>query len=173
MKEIKNYDIAANKFHNTLDIKSLPISSWDLYATFFDKLCQTSSDIFQLKSLAKNNKWSYTENFEEELMHKEHVILVTDPQLRIVHATQNILNMNGYRPEEILGKKPKMFQGIDTCKETSKNVGIAVREMKPFEAILLNYRKDGSTYKCWIKGEPILNKSGEVVNFIAYEREVA
>ena len=126
-----------------------------------------------LKNLAKSNKWAYTENFDEELMQKEHVIIITDPQLRIVHATQNILNMNGYKPEEILGKKPKMFQGVNTCQETSKNIGIAVRDMKPFEAVLLNYRKDGSTYKCWIKGEPILNKSGEVVNFIAYEKEVA
>lgn len=173
MQEIKHYDLAANKFYGALDIKSLPIISWDLYATFFDKVCQTHSDIFLLKNLSTSNKWSYDEKFEEELFQKEHVIVVTDPQLRIVHATRNIVHMNGYKPEEILGKKPKIFQGVDTCKETSKNIGIAIKNREPFEAVLLNYRKDGSTYKCWIKGEPVLNKSGEVVNFIAYEKEVA
>jgi len=173
MQEIKNYDIAANKFFDKLDIKSLPILSWDFYATFFDKVCQTSSDIFTLKNLAKSNKWSYSGNFDEELAQKKHVIVVTDLQLRIVHATQNIMAMNGYRPQEVLGKKPKMFQGAETCKETSRSIGIAVKNRAPFEAIVLNYRKDGSTYKCWIKGEPILNISGEVVNFIAYEKEVA
>ncbi len=170
---MKNYDLAANRFYSALDIKSLPLNSWDLYAPFFDKVCQTNKDIFLLKNLSLSNKWSYAEKFEEELLQKEHVILVTDPQLRIVHATRNILNMNGYKPEEILGKKPKMFQGANTCKETSRNIGIAVKNRQSFEAVIVNYRKDGSTYKCWIKGDPVLNKSGEVVNFIAYEKEVA
>ena len=173
MQEIKNYDLAANKFYDTLDMINLPICSWDLYAPFFDKICQASNDVFMLKNLAKSNKWSYGENFDEELLQKEHVVVVTDPQLRIVYATQNIRLMNGYRPEEILGKNPKMFQGVETCKETSRNIGIAVKNKEPFEAVVLNYRKDGSTYNCWIKAEPILNKSGEVVNFIAYEKEVA
>lgn len=173
MKEILNYDRAANKFFGGLDIISLPISSWDLYATFFDKICKASKDAFMLKNLAKTNKWFYEENFKQEVLQKEHVVVVTDTQLRIVFATQNIWEMNGYRSEEILGKKPKMFQGIETCKETSRKIGVAVKNKEPFEAIVLNYRKDGSTYNCWIKGEPVLNKSGEVVNFIAYEKEVA
>jgi len=173
MQEMKNYDLAANKFFGKLEIKSLPIHSWDFYATFFDKVCQTSNDICTLNNLAKINKWSYGGNFDEELAQKQHVIVVTDPQLRIVHATQNIMAMNGYKPEELLGQKPKMFQGAETCKETTQSIGIAIRNRESFEAVVLNYRKDGSTYKCWIKGEPILNKSGEVVNFIAYEKEVA
>lgn len=173
MKEIKNYDLAANKFYSLLDIKSLPITSWDFYATFFNNTCQNSNDLFILQKLYRNNKWSYNENFDEELSQKKHVIVVTDSQLKIVHATHNILQMNGYTTEEVLGKRPKMFQGVDTCKETSNNIREAVKNKLPFEAILLNYRKDGSSYKCWIKGEPILNKSGEIVNFIAYEKEVA
>lgn len=173
MIDTKNYDLAANKFYSTLNLTSLPINSWDLYATYFDSICQTVSDVHALKKLAKGNNWSYTKNFNEELLEKEHIIVVTDPQLRIVHATKNILKMNGYKPKEILGKKPKMFQGAETCKNTSKKIGLAIKKALPFEAVILNYRKDGSKYKCWIKGEPILNKSGEVVNFIAYEKEVA
>jgi len=173
MLEIKNYDLAANKFYSTLDIKSLPINSWDFYASFFDKICQSGNDIFMLKNLAKRNNWLHDENFDEELSQKGHVIVVTDSQLRIVHASQNILDMNGYTSKEVLGKKPKMFQGKDTCEKTLRNIGVAVNKREPFEAVVLNYRKDGSTYKCWIKGNPVFNKSGEIVNFIAYEKEVA
>lgn len=172
MMEMKNYDAAANTFYGTQDILNLPLSSWDFYASFFDKVCQTSKDMFVLQNLAKNNKWA-NRNFEEELLRKEHVIVVTDVELRIVHATQNMMHMNGYKPQEVVGKKPKIFQGANTCMKTSRNIRIAVQNKQPFEAVILNYRKDGSTYKCWIKGEPIVNKSGEVVNFIAYEKEVA
>ena len=173
MQEINNYELAANKFFSKLAIKSLPIKSWDFYATFFDAMCHSSKVIFMLKNLAKKNKWSYLENFNYAILQKKHVIVVTDSNLRIVHVTQNIFQMNGYRPEEILGKKPKMFQGANTCKETSRRIGLAVKNKEPFETIILNYRKDGTSYKCWIKGEPIVNNSGEVINFIAYEKEVA
>lgn len=173
MSEMKNYDAAANKFHNLLKINSLPIASWDMYASYFDDICKKYNDITVLSNLSKKNQWSYVETFSEELLNKKHVIVVTDPQLNIVHATQNILGMNGYKPNEIIGKKPKMFQGVNTCKETSKVIRMAIENKQQFEATILNYRKDGSTYKCWIKGEPIFNKSGEVVNFIAYEKEVA
>ena len=171
--EIENYDAAANKFYNALNIKSLSINSWDIYASFFHEVCNSHNDINQLRKLAKKNKWSYLENFDEVLFQKKHVIVVTDQHLKIVHATQNIREMNGYRPEEIVGKKPKIFQGIGTCEKTSKAIGLAVSNKKSFEVKILNYRKDNSTYICWIKGEPIFNKTGEVVNFIAYEKEVA
>lgn len=173
MSETKEYDFAANRFYSSLNINSLPISSWDLFAPFFQNMCKSYNDITTLTGLAKDNKWSYEERFHQELLEKNTVIIVTDPELKIVHASQNVSEMNGYRRDEILGKKPKMFQGEKTCKETSQRIRKAVQSKKPFEAVILNYRKDGTTYKCWIKGEPVFNTSGQVVNFIAYEKEVA
>lgn len=173
MSEIKAYDKAANRFHESLDIPNLPLTSWDVYASYFLAICKNSRDIISLDLLAKNNQWAYQNEFGDELLNKQHVIVVTDAELRIVHATENIVNMNGYSPREIIGKKPNMFQGADTCPRTTDKIRSAVKNKRPFEAIVLNYRKDGSAYKCWIKGEPIFNRSGEVVNFIAYEKEVA
>jgi len=170
---IESYDIAANRFYSSLRIKALPILSWDLYATFFRKVCDMQNDVLILRNLAKSNNWLYDENFDAEFLQKEHVIVVTDPQLKIVYVTQNMMQMNGYGPKEVLGEKPNMFQGIDTCKKTSNAVRMAVKNKESFEVVLLNYRKDNTTYKCWIKGEPIFNTKGEVVNFIAYEKKVA
>ena len=173
MSEIKEYDQAAKKFYDTLELNSLPIMSWDMYAPHFTAVCKNYQDIVALNLLAKTNQWSYQKDFGDTLLHKHHVIVVTDPQLRIVHATKNIADMNGYSPKEIVGKTPKMFQGAETCTETTQSIRSAVQNNNPFEAVIINYRKDGSSYKCWIKGEPVFNTSGEVVNFIAYEKEVA
>ncbi|WP_299533327.1 PAS domain-containing protein [Ulvibacterium sp.] len=173
MNEIKNYDTAAHKFYSSQNISGLPIVSWDFHATHFQKVCNDSADLFLLNKLAQTNKWSSTPEFNEKLAHDKYVIVVTDSHLKIVHATHNILEMNGYLPNEIIGKEPKMFQGRETCKQTSRKIGQAIRQRKPFETVVLNYRKDGSIYKCWIKGEPIYDIYGEVVNFIAYEKEVA
>jgi PAS domain S-box-containing protein len=173
MKEFKNYDKAASAFFSGNKPQALPILSWDLSGLYFDKTCRDFNDLRFLKSLSQTNRWSYRESFHEELIGKEHVIIVTDPELKIVFATNNVFKMNGYTLNEIKGKNPKIFQGKKTSSKSTASIAKAIKNKVPFETIILNYRKDGSTYQCWIKGEPIFNKKGKIVNFIAYEREVA
>ena len=172
--DIGNYDDAVRKFHKSLNIKPLPISSWDFYAVNFDKQCDEVNDLNSLSKLAKENSWAFNQNvIKEELQDKGHVIVITDAKLNIIYATKNIWQMNGYKPEQIIGNKPKMFQGEKTCKKSLSLISSAIKEQRSFETIVTNYRKDGSTYKCWIHGQPVLNNKGKVVNFIAFAREVA
>ena len=170
---MKNYDTAAHQFYTHQNLKSLPLKSWDIYSTYFSTLCDESRDLVILQDLAKENAWVTPIAFQEALVKHKQVIVVTDAQLNIVHATHNITQMNGYALEEIRGQKPKMFQGELTSKEVTKKIGMAVKNEEPFETVVLNYRKDGSQYKCWIKGQPLFDNRGKVVNFIAFEREVA
>lgn len=173
MKEIQHYDKAANKFYKNQFFTALPLASWDLFAEEFKTTVDGLNDVVKFKRLAEANSWSSTISFKNEILDKCHIIVVTDASLNIVHASQNIHKMNGYTVEEIIGKKPKMFQGELTCKETAAKIGKAVKSKTPFETTILNYRKDGSTYNCWIKGAPIKDNKGNVVNFIAFEKEVA
>lgn len=173
MNEMENYEEALHKFYYAGTIKSLPLISWDFYGPYFDTLCGYCMDIISLRQLAEKNKWSYRKEFDSALFEKNQVIVVTDTKLTIVHATDNIVAMNGYRPQEILGKNPKIFQGPETCLATKKRIKSAINRKLPFEETVVNYRKDGSTYNCWIRGEPIFDTAGEFVNFIAYEKEVA
>ncbi len=170
---MKAYDDAAYRFHKELRFNCLPLNSWDIYGLYFDTLCSTYEDIVSLKRLSKDNRWSYTDTFKDALLKKDQIIIVTDTDTKIVHATQNIILMNGYRPEEIVGKRPKLFQGAETSKKTTGEIRTAINNRKPFEAVILNYRKNGTPYNCWLKAEPVFDTQGELVNFIAYEKEVA
>jgi PAS domain S-box-containing protein len=172
--DIGNYDDAVRKFYKTLKITPLPVSSWDFYALNFDKVCETANDLSSLYKIAKESSWAFDQNIlQEQLQEKDHVIVVTDSKLDIVYATNNIWKMNGYRPEQIIGNKPKMFQGEKTCKKSLALISNAIKEERSFETIVTNYRQDGTTYKCWIHGQPVFNKTGKVINFIAFEKEVA
>lgn len=170
---MKEYDNAAHQYYSGLDLKNLPLISWDIYGLYFDTLCKNFEDVETLRRLSQDNKWSYTSKFNEALIQKEQVVLVTDTQLTIVHATHNMATMNGYLPSEVMGRRPKMFQGAQTSKRITRDIRKAIKNESPFEAVIVNYRKDGTTYNCWIKGEPIFDTSGRLVNFIAYEKEVA
>lgn len=173
MKEIREYDLAARNFYAKQELKNLPLGSWDLFSSKFNTICKGLEEINNLKSIAHAEKWDDSSFFEEEILEKNHIVVVTDANLNIVHASNSIFEMNGYRPSEIIGKKPKMFQGKKTCQKTANEIRQSIKKQQPFEATVLNYRKDGSTYNCWIKGIPIRNTKGQVVNFIAFEREVA
>ena len=172
MNELRQYDNAAKKFYAAKQIKSFPLNSWDCYSEYFEIVLKSLEDMAIINKLAIQHKWSTPLRIEEELLQKQHVVVVTDAHLKIVHATHNMLKMNGYTMREIVGKTPKMFQGEGTCAKTSHYLSNAIRTKKPFEAIVLNYRKDGSTYKCLITGQPIFNSDKEVVHFIAYKKEV-
>ncbi len=151
----------------------MPVSAWDLFSKNLLTVSHNLKDIAVLDQLSKKNRWKIPQDIEEEILGKKHVIVVTDTALKIVHATHSIFDMNGYTPDEIIGKQPKMFQGEATCTTTASKIATAVRNKQAFEAVILNYRKDGSTYNCWIQGQPVKNTKGEVVNFIAFEKEVA
>lgn len=170
---ILQYDTAANRFYSAKTIPSLPIASWDIFGAHFKNVCACLSETDVLDELAKAQQWNTTVDFSEELLVKEHVIVITDASLKIVYASPNMHKMNGYQPNEVIGNSPKMFQGAATNFETSQLIKEAIQERRVFETELVNYRKDGTAYTCWIKGAPIFNKKGKVVNFIAFEREVA
>lgn len=173
MEKLKYYDEAAYNFYSNSEIKGYTINSLDFHASNFDKVCKNLNDIKILSDLAEKGRWHGELSFRSQILKKEHVVVVTDPHLNIVYASQNIYGMNGYQPDEVLGKKPNMFQGVETSEETKKVVSTAIKQQKAFEVVLLNYRKDGSTYNCWIQGSPVFDKTGKVVNFIAFEKEVA
>lgn len=173
MSELQHYDKAARNFYQGQQIKGLPLNSWDSYAEHFETILKSSKDISVLNKLAADNNWNASLQIEKELLQKKHVVVITDSHLKIVHASYNIIAMNGYAAKEVIGMTPKMFQGKGTCLKTNKRISKAIKAKLPFEATVLNYRKDGSSYKCWIKAQPIFNTQNEVVHFIAYEKEVA
>ena len=170
--ELKVYETAIAKYNNDQKIKSFPLVSWDLFTVFFDKTRNSLSDSNLLsKIIDKNNariNWSFSNELQDDT-----VIVVTDANLKIVFASKNMILMNGYKPQEVVGNTPKMFQGKLTDNTVSKEIGAAVKEKQSFEKIIVNYCKDGSIYKCHIKGFPIFNKEGELTNFIAFEKIAA
>ncbi len=170
MKEFYEYDtLLANRTTNTPNYFS-PLLSWEFYGEDLMLLGSHRDDLNTLKKLTKN--WSFSRNYYTELVRKQSVIVITDPNLTITYASSNMKKMNGYSNNEVIGNSPKMFQGEDTCREMSGMIRIAVKNQLPFEASILNYRKDDSSYMCYIKGFPVHNKHGKLINYIAFEKAV-
>lgn len=168
MTDLNNYDKGISGYLNDISLNRMPLICWDFYGNYLQRLNKSMTDLRNLDSLALNNNWVLDLDLEKEL--HDHVILVTDLQASIVFASQNIVMMNGYKSEEIIGKNPKIFQGESTSKVVSDEIREAILLEKPFEKTVVNYRKDGEVYNCHIKGFPIFNIKGRLSHFIALEK---
>jgi PAS domain S-box-containing protein len=170
--EFLEYEKAIAKFNLGLNIKSLPLISWDIFSQNFSNKQDLIFDNSALNKLETKNNWKSNWNFNNELQN-DTVIVVTDTKLKIVFASKNMVKMNGYIPDEVIGQNPKMFQGIATNASVSNEIRLAIKNKKPFNKVVLNYCKDGSIYKCHIQGYPVFNQKGELTNFIAFEKIAA
>lgn len=168
MIDFKQYDNAVAKYHTDINIKTTPISSWNFHHSLVQELKNAFVDANTIAQLAISFKWQ-KDILDLKSTNSDEVIIVTDANLSIVFASQNITKMNGYKPEEVIGQRPTMFQGKSTSAVVSRQIGQAIQMRQPFEKTVVNYKKNGDTYICMIKGYPIFNDKGELCHFIAFE----
>lgn len=169
MANLNQYDLALAKQYQNLNIKTVPVLAWDFHHLYLDELKASFSDWNKLNSMASANKWKPLKWDLKDKLDQE-VVVVTDAALKIVFASHNIIKMNGYEEQEILGKTPKMFHGAATCLKTSNEIRLAIQLGQPFEKTVLNYKKNGEIYHCLIKGFPVFNIKGKLSHFIAFEK---
>ncbi len=168
MNELWGYDHMMAAYYEKMSDFSLPLLSWEFYGEHHATLETFKEDFNTLKKITKN--WNFSRNYHKAFIEEQSVILITNPDLTIIYASNNIHKMNGYSSGEVIGKSPKMFQGQDTCSITSAKVRKAVNNEEPFEVSILNYRKDMTSYLCVIKGFPVHDKQGKLINYIAFEK---
>jgi PAS domain S-box-containing protein len=147
-----------------------PLMCWDFFMESHFRRMQLAEGLQQLQEFAQLNQWRVDWNLEKFLLKEERIALVTDTAQIIQFATPNMIAMNGYLPEEIIGKQPKMFQGKDTDPETRRHIKEAIIKKMPFKGSLVNYRKDGTPYDCLVDEYPVWNRAGRLVHFIAFEK---
>jgi len=169
MINVQTYDKSVAAAKQSSLIGKMPLLSWDLYSVFVRNLIGTQNDFSILSQLSKLNSWNTSLDLNEELQTND-AILVTNANLQIVFASQGIAGMSGYKPVEVVGNSPKMFQGTGTSAEKRAEINQAILLRKPFEATLVNYRKNGEPYDCHIRSFPIFNKKGKLTHFIALEK---
>lgn len=155
------YENAWVKYRSGMKTLQTPLKCWEFLKSYY-------SELSIITEIQKN--WDVKINFLNVVKNQMREVIVTDRNFKIIFATDTIVNMNGYHSEEIIGKSPSFFQGIDTCIKTKKSIKKALDNLEPFKEIILNYKKNGDTYWCEIDAYPKFDKLGNFVNYIAFEK---
>jgi len=99
-------------------------------------------------------------------------ILITDAssQGKIIYANRSFKKLTGHDPKEVIGKTPRILQGVGTDKKVIDRLTIALKSGNKFEGKAINYKKDGTPFIMYWKVIPIsVNK--EVKVWVAIQRE--
>lgn len=169
MAAIRDYENAKAKYYESLALNSTSLVSIAFYGDFLNNYKKTYQDWQRLQTIFTNSKLSLDQNDILNYL-SDDVVVVTDNELKILFASHNLSKMNGYREDEVIGKNPKMFQGPKTDANVSSYIRERVRQNLPFEAKIVNHKKNGKVYDCHIQGSPVFDKKGNLTHFIALEK---
>ena len=163
--------------NNSLNNFRAPLLCWDLFMIKYNSLMedgdQYCASVSSIKEIAKNNKWDKKQTQEALKNLHRFVIVITDSSQKIEFTGRGFYEMTGYSFDEAKGRNPKFLQGTGINNNNTKTLKEQLSLNKPTEVILENYRKNGEMYLCKIVIKPIININKQLVNYIAYEEEIA
>jgi len=100
-------------------------------------------------------------------------VIITDAQGVATWVNDSFVNISGFTPDEIIGKRPgDLLQGSDTAPESILKMHQALAEKAPFIVELINYTKAGAPYWVEIVCNPFMDEKGHHAGFIAIETDI-
>lgn len=151
--------------------KPAPLLCWDIYSDYLLKQRSKAEDINFLNSFFQEKLCPSLLNWKE-YFNKCDAVVITSPEQKIEWVSAGFFSMTGYTRNEAINRKPTFLQGEKTDLHLKQELKDKLKHSKRVEANLVNYRKNGGEYLCYIEIEPVYNQNEKLVNFIAFEKEV-
>ena len=131
---------------------------WDIVTEGVARQKEFKKDLHAIAQIMKINHWhvGLDRSVADCLSWENKTILVTNPALQMILASENIYPMNGYSQEEVVGRHPKMFRGEATTAASKFKIKTAAQHQEPFLCDIFNYRKDGRCILAILKDIPSL-----------------
>jgi hypothetical protein len=100
------------------------------------------------------------------------IILITDTKSIIEYVNPKFTHVTGYKPEEVLGKKPNILKGRNTSEEEYNKLWDTLFSGKEWQGEFLNRKKNGEPY--WVSASisPIIDDQGKITHFIAIQEDI-
>ena len=98
-------------------------------------------------------------------------VLITDEKGRILYVNKYVSKISGYKPEELVGKTPKIFKSGYQPKEFYEHLWKTILSGKEFEAIFVNRKKNGELFYLEEKIIPVKLPDGSY-RFVALGRDI-
>jgi diguanylate cyclase (GGDEF)-like protein/PAS domain S-box-containing protein len=101
------------------------------------------------------------------------IVSATDPDMPLVYVNRAFERVTGYGREEAIGRNCRFLQGADREQPELDKIRRAIAEEHDAQALLRNYRKDGSLFWNMLYVTPVLDpRSGTVTHFVGVQYDI-
>lgn len=94
------------------------------------------------------------------------------PGPRIVYVNHAFCEMTGYSSSELIGKSPRILQGVGTDYDMLKRLRESLERGHSFQGETVNHRKDGRPYIVEWNIEPLRDAQGIITHFASTQRDL-
>ncbi|MEA3316191.1 MAG: PAS domain-containing sensor histidine kinase, partial [Campylobacterota bacterium] len=110
--------------------------------------------------------------FKNAVEYSDNIVLITDNQENIKYVNKSFVKSTGYSKEEAIGNKPNILKSKELSKEFYKNMKETIYSGKIWRGEFINRNKYQQLRYEKASITPILNKYGEIEEFIAMKLDV-
>lgn len=90
----------------------------------------------------------------------------------LIYVNPAFERVTGYSQQEVLGRNARFLQGKETDQPGLNEIRAVLREGRVGEALVHNYRKDGSSYWNDMRIAPVHNEQGQLTHFVGISDDV-
>jgi PAS domain S-box-containing protein len=99
-------------------------------------------------------------------------VIITDVNGNIQYVNSKFTDITGYRPEEVIGKNPRILKSGNTPSNEYGILWKSITSGREWHGEFLNKKKNGESYWELALISPILNAKGEITNFLAVKEDI-
>ncbi len=99
-------------------------------------------------------------------------VVITDLEARIEYVNETFCQVTGYRPEDVIGRNPRVLKTSQTPPETHRALWKALGRGETWTGEFVNKRKDGSTYVEFARITPIHQADGRITHYLAIKEDI-
>ncbi len=102
-------------------------------------------------------------------------VTLADPDqedLPLVYANKSFETITGYTQEETIGRNCRFLQGSEHDQEGVSQLREAIKNKKPVEVTLRNYRKNGELFYNHLNMTPLFDSHGNILYFLGVQYEI-
>src|SRR5215207_10763735 len=102
-------------------------------------------------------------------------IVITEPSQPdnpITYVNPTFERMSGYSAQEVLGRNCRFLQGTDREQPALEELRAALQEGRGCQAVLRNYKKDGTLFWNELSISPVRDEEGHLISFIGVQNDV-
>ena len=100
------------------------------------------------------------------------IVVVTDPNSVIQYVNPAFEKVTGYGPDEVKGQTPRILKSGEQNDAFYRQLWETITSGEAWQGKIVNRKKDGSLYTEEATISPVVDETGDIVNFVAVKRDI-